>query len=293
VEADWRPILADMEKQTGLKVTPYFARDYTPLIEALRLKETDAGWFSNLSGLEAVRHADGEVFARTSRPSGVNASEALLIVPAKSKLTLEKVLKCDRSLALGMGETLSTSAALAPLTYLFGPRGIDPAKCFRAVRAGGDDGANLLAVAKGEIGVATTTTTSMRLNREKGRHVSGQVRVIWTSPPLPDDPIIWRKDLDPALKEKLRQFFLTYAQGDTPRAARQRGYLSKLHIGGFKPADDDNLLPAREMEAASKWLSAKRGGDTARIAAARQALDAITAQRVAFEARTSAPAGAQ
>jgi hypothetical protein len=66
-----------------------------------------------------------------------------------------------------------------------------------------------------------------------------------------------------------------------------------LDIGGFKPADDDDLLPAREMEAASKWLSAKRGGDTARIAAARRALEAITAQRVAFEARTNAPAGAQ
>jgi phosphonate transport system substrate-binding protein len=293
VKAYWQPILADMARQTGLKVTPYFSNNYTLLIEALRFKKTDAGWFSNLSGLEAVRHGGGEVFARTFDPSGVDGYRSVLIVPAKSKLTLEKVLKCDRTLTLGMGDVLSTSGTLAPLTYLFGPRGIDPAKCFKQVRSGSNHQTNLFAVANGQLDVATNNSTSMMLNREKGRHEADAVRVIWTSPPLPEDPIIWRKDLDPAVKEKLRQFFLTYAQGDTPEAARQRGYLAKVNIGGFKPADDNHLLPVREMEATSKWLSAKESGDPAKIAAARQALDAITAQRVAFEARTSAPAGAQ
>jgi len=293
VQAYWQPILSDMAKQTGLKVTPYFSGNYTLLIEALRFKKTDAGWFSNLSGLEAVRHGNGEVFARTFDPSGTDGYQSVLIVPAKSKTTLDKVLKCDRTLTLGMGDVLSTSGTLAPLTYLFGPRGIDPAKCFKQVRSGANHQTNLFAVANGQLDVATNNTTSMLLNREKGRPESGEVRVIWTSPPLPEDPIIWRKDLDPALKEKLRQFFLTYGQGDTPDAARQRGYLATVNIGGFKAADDNHLLPVREMEATSKWLSAKQGGDPAKIAAARQALDAITAQRMALEARTRAPAGAQ
>ncbi|MBV8593374.1 MAG: PhnD/SsuA/transferrin family substrate-binding protein, partial [Caulobacteraceae bacterium] len=49
----WRPILADLSSQTGLKVTPYFTSNYTLLIEAMKSKKTDAGWFSNRSGLEA------------------------------------------------------------------------------------------------------------------------------------------------------------------------------------------------------------------------------------------------
>jgi phosphonate transport system substrate-binding protein len=117
--------------------------------------------------------------------------------------------------------------------------------------------------------------------------------VIWESPTLPEDPIIWRKDLDPAVKEKVRQFFLTYGQGSTPQAAQQRANMAKINIGGYKPADDSHLLPVREMEATRIWLEAKEGGDAAKIAAARQALDAITAQRVALEARTRAPAAAQ
>ena len=293
LRAYWRPILADMTRQTGLKVTPYFSSNDTLLVEALRSKKTDAGLFSNFSGLEAVRHGDGEVFARTVDDSGVDGHRSVLIVPAKSKTTLEKVLKCERVLTLGMGDVLSTSGALAPLTYLFEPRGIDPVKCFKQVRSGSNHQTNLFEVANDQLDVATNNTTSMLINRESGRHETQEVRVIWMSPPLPEDPIIWRKDLDPAVKEKLRQFFLTYAQGDTAQAARQREYLSRLNIGGFKPADDNHLLPAREMEATSRWLAAKREGDTARIAAAKRALEAITAQRMALEARTNAPAGAQ
>eukprot|EP01030_Chromulinospumella_sphaerica_P017612 gene17612-17445_t len=55
MESYWAPILADMEKSTGLKVKPFFSSSYSALIEAMRFKQTDLGWFSNQSGLEAVR----------------------------------------------------------------------------------------------------------------------------------------------------------------------------------------------------------------------------------------------
>src|SRR5689334_7968633 len=80
----WRPILEDMQRQTGLKVTPFFSNNYTLLVEAMRFKKTDAGWFSNQSGLEAVRRGGGDVFARTFSPSGVDGYTSVLIVNAKS-----------------------------------------------------------------------------------------------------------------------------------------------------------------------------------------------------------------
>ena len=288
----WAPVLADMEKATGRKVEPFFSSNYTALIEAMRFKRTDLGWFSNNSGLEAVRRADGEVFARTFDPSGRDGYKSVVIVPAKSKLTLEDVLRCDKSLDFGIGDVKSTSGTLAPMTYLFAPRGIRPEACFKTVRSANHQ-ANLFSVANGVLDVATNNSTALALNRQRGRHEADNVRVVWESPTLPEDPIIWRKDLDPALKEKLRQFFLTYAQGDSPDAVRQRGYLAKLSIGGFKPADDTHLLPVREMEATENWLVAKEGGDPAKTAAAKKKLDDITNQRIALEARTRAPAAAQ
>jgi len=292
-QQSWAPILIDMAAQTGLKVKPFFSSNAALLIEAMKSKMTDLGWFSARSGLEAIRRADGEVFARAFDPAGVDGYTSVLIVSAKSKLTLARVLKCDKSLTLGVGDAFSASGALAPMTYLFAPRGIDPAACFKRPRPEASHQDNLSAVAAGRVDVATSNSTVLRLDRRRGRHGADAVRVIWESPILPEDPIVWRKNLDPAVKEKLRQFFLTYGQGESAEAARQRGYMARIDIGGFRPADDSLLLPVREMEATRVWLAAKRRGDGARIAAAKKSLDAIRAERAALEERTRAPAAAQ
>src|SRR5688572_21720858 len=117
-EKDWAPFLADMEKALGRPVTAYYGSNYTALVEAMRFKQTDLGWFTNQSGLEAVRRAGGEVFSRSVNPSGVDGYEAVIIVPKGSGLTLEVLLKCDRSLDFGIGDAKSTSGTLAPMTYL-------------------------------------------------------------------------------------------------------------------------------------------------------------------------------
>lgn len=288
LETFWKPILADMEKSIGIPVKPFYGSNYTALIEALRFKQTDAGWFSNLSGLEAVRRADGEVFARTFDPSGQDGYTSLLIVPAKSKTTLEDVLKCDKTLTIGMGDAKSTSGTLAPMTYLFAPRGIRPETCFKTVRNGNHQ-ANLFAVANGVLDVATNNSTAVRLQRERGSDIPDKIRVIWESPKLPEDPIIWRKDLDPAVKEKLRQFFLTYAQGEGSEAQRQRDLLAKLSIGGFRPSDDNHLLPVREMEATENYLEAKESGDKTKIAETEKALADIRAEREVLAAKAGQP----
>ncbi len=289
MESYWGPILADMEKQTGLKVKPFFSSNYSSLIVAMGAKQTDLGWFSNQSGLEAVRRSNGEVFARTFDPSGVDGYKSVIIVPKDSKLTLEQLLKCDKSLNFGIGDKKSTSGTLAPMTYVFIPAGKKPETCFKTVLTGNHQ-ANLFAVANGKLDAATNNTTSLRLNADRKDGQADRVKVIWESPTLPEDPIIWRKDLDPVVKEKLRQFFLTYAQGDTPEAQKQRDNLKRLSIGGFKPADDTHLLTVREMEALEGLGLAKEGGDKAKVAAAEKALADIRAQRLAAEAKAGLPA---
>ena len=291
MESYWTPILADMEKQTGLKVKPFFSSNYSALIEAMRFKQTDLGWFSNQSGLEAVRRSNGEVFARTFDPSGTDGYKSVIIVPVNSPIkTLGDLLKCDGSLNFGMGDKKSTSGTLAPMTYVFIPAGKKPETCFKTVLTANHQ-ANLFAVAAGRLDAATNNSTAIRLNAERKEGQAEKVRVIWESPTLPEDPIVWRKDLDPAVKEKVRQFFLTYGQGEGPEAARQRANLVKLSIGGFLPADDTHLLVVREMEATEALLMAREGGDASKIAAAERDLAAIQAERVAAAAKAGvAPA---
>jgi phosphonate transport system substrate-binding protein len=299
LESYWRPIIADMEKATGLQIEPYIGANYTALVEAMRFKQTHFGWFTNLSGLEAIRRAGGEVFARTFDPGGDDGYNSVILVPAKSKTTLEDILRCDRTLNFGIGDAKSTSGTLAPKTYLFSPKGIDVQTCFKTLKSANHN-TNLVGVANGVLDAATGNSTSLRLQRErdveraaKGEPTLGdKVRVVWSSPRLPEDPIVWRKDLDPAIKEKLRQFFLTYAQGEGAEAERQRGLLAKLSIGGFKPADDNHLLRVREMEATENLLQAERSGDPRRLAEARKALESVKAEEAALQARTGQPADA-
>ena len=289
----WQPILSDMQKQTGLKIKFHFVSNYTQAVQDFRFNRIDVGWLSNQSGLEVMRRGGVEIFARTVNPSEIDDYTSVLIVNAKTSLTIEKVLKCNKTLSFGLGDVLSTSGTLAPMTYLFAPHNIRPVDCFKQVRSGSSHQSNLAAVANGQLDVATNNSRSLVANRQSGRHEADRVRVIWRSPVLPEDPILWRKDLDPGVKEKLRQFFLTYGQGDSPAAVRARGYMAKVHLGGFKPADDNHLLPVREMEATEHWLEAKASGDLSRIAEAKSTLEAIRAQRIALEARTRAPAAAQ
>jgi phosphonate transport system substrate-binding protein len=284
LEILWKPVLADMEKSVGIPVKAFYASNYTALIEAMRFKQTDVGWFSNFSGLEAVRRAGGEVFARTFDPSGTDGYTSLIIAPAASKTTLEDLLKCDKKLDFGMGDAKSTSGSLAPKTYLFSPHGIDPEKCFKTVRSANHQ-ANLFSVANGVLDAATGNSTSLRLEKERNPGLIKKVRILWTSPPLPEDPMIWRKDLDPAVKEKVRQFFITYGQSQDETGRKQREILKLISIGGFKPADDSHLITVREMEANENWEEAKRTGDKAKIEATQKALDAVRAERTAMQAK--------
>ncbi|WP_293901709.1 phosphate/phosphite/phosphonate ABC transporter substrate-binding protein [Phenylobacterium sp.] len=283
-EKDWAPFIADLGKAVGMPVKAYYGSNYTALIEAMRFKQTDLGWFTNLSGLEAVRRAGGEVFARSVNPSGTDGYEGVIVVKKGSGITLARILKCDRSLNFGMGDAKSTSGTLAPMTYLFAPRKIDPATCFKTVRAANHE-ANLFSVANGLMDAATNNTASMDrlslLHTEMAKRTLGNVEIVWRSPRIPEDPLIWRKDLDPALKRKIAAFMFSYGVGNTAAAVRQRAILNQIQTLPFKHADNTHLLIVREMEAAGQLVEARNKNDPAAIAKAEASLAQIRKEKAA------------
>ena len=272
----WQPLLDDMSAQVGVKVKPFFASNYTSLIEAMRFKQVQVGWFSALPALEAVNRADGEVLGRIVDAGGDATYASVLIVKKGSGITLDKVLACGKKYSFGLGDTKSTSGTLAPMAYLFTPRDIEPAKCFKTVRSASHQ-ANSFSVANGVLDVATNNTVGILFIKRESPQIADKIEVIWTSPPLPESSILTRKDMDPALKEKIRQFFLTYGTGTGPAADHQRQVLKGLAYGGFRPADNGYLDPIREMVAAQALADAKHAGDKAKIDAAQAAFDKIHA----------------
>jgi phosphonate transport system substrate-binding protein len=284
-QKSWAPFLADMEKATGLKVQPYFGSNYTALIEAMRFKQTEMGWFANQSGLEAVRRSGGEVFARTTKPSGPDGYQSVIIVRKGSGLTLEKIMACDQTLNFAMGDAKSTSGTLAPMTYLFAPKNVNPAKCFKTVKNANHE-SNLFAVALGQVDAATNNTQSIvRLSTKTepaAKQTLANIEVVWSSPTIPEDPLVWRKDLPEDIKAKVRAFVFSYGVGDTPEALRQREVLKEIETGPFKVANNSHLLPVREMEATEALIEAGNRQDAEARARAQADLDAIHAEQKAL-----------
>lgn len=274
----WQPLLDDMSKAVGVPVKPYFGSNYTVLVEAMRGGHTQVAWFSAKPALEAVDRAEAEVIARIVDPEGRDSYRSTLIVRTGSGITLDDVLACGKQYDFGIGDAQSTSGTLAPMTFLFNPRNIEPAECFKTVRSANHQ-ANAFGVATGVLDVATSNTVNTVFLTRQNPQIAAQITEIWQSPPIPESGIVVREDLDPALKEKIRSFFLTYGQGEGAEAERQRQVLAGLNYSEFRAADDSYLDPVREMVADQQLADARQRGDQAAVAAAQQELQRLRAKR--------------
>lgn len=274
----WQPLLDDMSKAIGVPVKPYFGSNYTVLVEAMRGNQTQVAWFSAKPAVEAIDRSDAEVIARTVNKEGLDSYRSTLIVRTGSGITLEQVLACGKRYDFGIGDAQSTSGTLAPMAFLFNPRHVVPAQCFKTVRSANHQ-SNAFSVASGLLDVATSNSVNAVFMTKQNPQVAAQIQEIWQSPPIPESGILVREDLDPALKEKIRSFFLTYGQGDTVEAQRQRQVLAGLEYSRFNAADDGYLNPIREMVADQQLNEARAKGDTAAAATAERELQRLRSLR--------------
>jgi phosphonate transport system substrate-binding protein len=246
LKENWQPLLDDMQKSTGLKVNAYFSSDYAGIIEAMRFNKVQVAWHGNKSGMEAVDRAGGEVFAQMIAPDGSQGYYSLLVVHKDSPIrSLEDVIKNGKTLNFGNGDPNSTSGFLVPSYYVFALNKIDPKNHFKTVRSASHE-TNLLAVVNKQVDVATNNTENLERFTTRFPDKVKDIRVIWKSPLIPSDPLVWRKDLAPDLKKKVRDFIIAYGTGAD--GAREKAIMLKLTTAGFKPSDDRQLIPIRQLE---------------------------------------------
>lgn len=241
----WEPFFRDMEKKTGLTVKSFYAPDYAGVIEAMRFNKIQVAWYGNKSAMEAVDRANGEVFAQVRYADGSYGYHGLLITHKDSPYqNLDDVLKNAKNINFGIGDPNSTSGFLVPTFYIFAQNDIDHRTAFKTVR-NGNHGANIQAVLAKQLDVATNNTEDMGKLEANKPELFGQLRIIWRSPLIPSDPFVWRKDLDPAVKTKLKSFVLNYAKNDPA----EKAILNKIYnYDGFRDSNNDQLIPIRQLE---------------------------------------------
>lgn len=252
----WKPFLADLSVAIAIPVKPFFAHQYSSLIESMRSGVVQIAWLGGKTYTEAATVADAQAFAMTVADTGEKGYYAHLIThgdrpwlqQTNNSAPLDHLLKNGRDITFAFNDINSTSGYLVPMYYLFAEKHIDPIKHFKNVSFLGSHEETILAVAEQRIDVATNNSEAVARFTEKFPDKAKSVRIIWTSPLIPADPIAYQAQLSEDLKEKIRNFFYHYDN---------QAVLNALDWSGFEAATDRDWNPIRELEIGKQILEIK------------------------------------
>lgn len=193
-------VLDQLQTQLGMPVKPYVATDYNGVIEALRSKKLDVAYLGPFSYVLANQVAGVEAFAvAETKKTGKSAYRSLIVTRADSGINSMADLK---------GHTFAFVDPSSASGHLFPKAGIEqagyqPDALFSRVIFSGSHDASILAVANGKVDAAAVADRILASAINSGQVKQEDLKIVWSSPDIPESPMVWRKDLDPALKQKL------------------------------------------------------------------------------------------
>ena len=230
-----RQVLDSLQQQMGVPVKAFVATDYTGVIEALRAKKLDVAYLGPFSYVLANSIADVEAFAvAVTKKTGQSAYRSVIIARKDSGLATPADLK-GRSFAFV--DPTSASGHLFPKAGLL-QAGYDPERTFGRVIFSGSHDASILAVAHKKVDAAAVADRILASAIAKGTVKQEDLHIVWSSSPIPESPMVWRKDLDPALKDKVAKALANVK--DLPWG--DQGVLN-----GFQPTSDAAYNVVRDM----------------------------------------------
>src|SRR5215813_11657680 len=194
----WVPVLAQLEKDLGIKVKYTTATDYRGTIEALNFKKAQLGHLGPKSYVEASanNYANVEPVAQLQLANGSLGYRSCLIVHADSDIFSPEDMAGK---TFAFNDPNSTSGYLVPSAFFMMELGVDPKKHFSKVTFSGSHEASILAVAAKKVEIASTNLPDLQQLTRENKVPRGALRVIWVSKLIPNDPIVVRKDMPPSL----------------------------------------------------------------------------------------------
>ncbi len=233
-------ILDIVAKHTGMKIDTFVGSDYNATIEALRAGHVDVALLGPFSYVLATTVSQVEAFAVTVTARSMQPSYQSIIIAGKdSNINTLADLKGRTFAFVDPG---STSGFMVPSAALI-KLGITPEKDFKQVMYSGGHDATIVAVGSGKVDAGAVADRIYERGCAKGLADCNKLKVVWTSPPIPNDPLLYRKALSEDMKKKIRDAFFSVknlAFGEMGTVAR------------FDPASDKDYDPLREIASALK-----------------------------------------
>jgi phosphonate transport system substrate-binding protein len=228
-------IMDKLAAALGMKVEAFVGSDYNATIEALRANHIDVALLGPFSYVLATTQAPVEAFAITVTAKTMQPGYHSIIITQKDNPI--NSLESIKGHTYAFVDPGSTSGYMVPATA-FVKAGIVPEKDFKQVMYSGGHDASIVAVAEGKVEAASVADRILERAFAKGLAKRDQIKVIWESPMIPNNPMLYRKNLPEDLKKKIREAFYSFENlpfGEMGTVAR------------FQPATDKDYDPVRDI----------------------------------------------
>lgn len=236
----FEPLFTELAQAVDLSAEVTVTEDWVGISEALRSGTLDAAWLGPW-GYVLAQHNTPEIEAiATVEYQGKPFYYSVLLARAEAPFdTLEEAIAQSQQgekLKLSLADVGSTSGWLIP-TAEFQSRGVDPKTVFD-YNEGASHAAQAIAVMSGQVDIASDYDRNLDVLASTGRIDRSQLKIIWQSDPLPNDPIAVRGGLPAELKTGLQQALVNLSP---ERAAT----LLPENYTGFVASDGSNYAPIR------------------------------------------------
>ncbi|MEM8514544.1 phosphonate transport system substrate-binding protein [Massilia sp. MP_M2] len=203
LQRKFKPLGDYLAKATGLKVEFTPVTDYAASVEGLVNRKIDMVWFGGFTFVQANVRSKGQVTPLVQRVEDEKfRSVFITTVPTITKLEDLK------GKTLAFGSESSTSGHLMPRSFLL-QANVNPDTDLKRIAFSGAHDATVAAVAGGKVDAGALNISVWEKLVEAKKVDPKQVRVFYTTPGYFDYNWTVRTDMDPALKKKITDAFLT------------------------------------------------------------------------------------
>lgn len=251
-DATYRPLAEHLSKLLGRTVQLRTVDTWEGLAQSLATGETDLALMGPW-GYVLANHRAGAQAISTILYNGKPEYFALIITHPDSGLnTIDDLLTKGKGRTFAFGDKGSTSGYLIPL-HFFMQKGIDPAKHFGSVLHTKHQ-AIQMQVTAGKLDAGADYNRNRDAMIGQGLIKADRSRIIWTSPPLPNDAFAIHGELfkDKALVTRLRA-----ALTETGTLLKTRPGLLPTNYTGFVDSDNAYYKPIRDAGLATGTLTAR------------------------------------
>lgn len=234
-----RPLEAYLSEKLGVKVKFTVLSKYGDIIDRFSARGMDGAFFGIFTAVLAMEKLDVQPVARLVSPSGSGTATGYIIVRKDSGISSARQMRGKKAVFV---DRATATGYIFPLAFLReqGVKNIEG--WFSEVFFAGSHDSAVYAVLDGRADVGAVKGKILDKLTAKHPVIKEEILIIAQSAALPDTTLCIKRDMDPALRERLKKALLEMHEDPKGKEA-----LKLLEAEKFAPARREDFKPVRDL----------------------------------------------